>query len=147
MKSSKTGTLPSQWKIANMKLLFKGKVSKSDPINYRTIAMENTQMKLLPSIVNTRISAHIKENMPEEQYGFHKNRSTTDAINKLLGRIEDSRQQNKPLYTVFVDFSQAFNLTNKTQALTKIYIRLTIHGNIVRLMKSFLDENCLSSTN
>ena len=48
-----TGTLPSQWKTANMKLLFKGKGSKTDPANYRTIAVENTQMKLLASIVNT----------------------------------------------------------------------------------------------
>ena len=53
-----TGTLPSQWKVANMQLLFKGKGSKTDPNNYRTLAMENTQMKLLASIVNTRISTH-----------------------------------------------------------------------------------------
>jgi len=106
-----------------MKLLFKGKGSKSNPTNYRTIAMENTQMKLLASIVNTRISAHIEQNMPEEQYGFRKDWSTTDAINKLLGHIKDSRQQNKPLYTVFVDFRQAFNLAKRTQALTKMYTR------------------------
>ena len=126
-----------------MKLLYKGKGSKTEPSNYRTLAMENTQMKLLASIVNTRISMHIQHNLPDEQYGFRQNRSTTDAINKLLGHIEDSRQQNKPLYTVFIDFSQAFNLTNRTQALTKMYTRFHIHGNILKLMESFLSENII----
>ena len=138
-----TGTLPSQWKVANMKLLYKGKGPKTDPANYRTLSMENTQMKLLASIVNTRISTHIEENLPDEQYGFRKHRSTTDAVNKLLGHIEEARQQNKPLYTVFIDFSQAFNLMNRTQALSKMYTRFNIHGNILKVMKSFLEENTL----
>ena len=137
------GTLPSQWKKANMKLLFKGKGSKSEPANYRTVAMENTQMKLLASIVNTRISTHIQNALPDEQYGFRKHRRTTDAVEKLLIAINNARQQNKPLYTVFIDFSQAFNLTNRTQALTKMYTRFNIHGNIIKIMKSFLDENLI----
>ena len=53
-----TGTLPSQWEVANMKLSYKGKDSKTEPNNYRTLATENTQMKLLASIVNTNLNAH-----------------------------------------------------------------------------------------
>lgn len=108
-----TGTLPSQWKVANMKLLFKGKGCKTDPSNYRPLSMENTQMKLFASIVNTRISTHIQYELPDEQYGFRKHRSTSDAITKLLHNITLARQQNKPLYTVFIDFSQALILTNR----------------------------------
>ena len=100
-------------------------------------------MKLLASIVNTRISEHIKDTLPHEQYGFRRHRSTTDAINKLLHHIHDARRNHKPLYTVFIDFSQAFNLTNRTQALTKMYTHFGIHGKILSLMKAFLDENTL----
>jgi len=137
------GTLPSQWKEANMKLLYKGKGCKSEPASYRTVAMENTQMKLLASIVNTRISTFIQDALPEEQYGFRKHRRTTDAVDKLLEAIHEARQRNKPLYTVFIDFSQAFNLTNRTQALSKMYTRFGIHGNILKVMKSFLNKNII----
>jgi hypothetical protein len=137
------GTLPSQWKASNMKLVYKGKGDRADPAGYRTLCMENTQMKLLASIVNTRIAQYIDNKLPDEQYGFRKNRSTTDAIDKLLHHINLARNANKPLYTVFVDFSQAFNLTNRTQALSKMYTRFDIHGKILKFMLEYLKENTL----
>lgn len=76
-KFTDSGSVPKEWKGSITLLIFK-KGDKKIPGNYRGIALLSAILKLF-----TRILAHIiEEKIPlsEEQQGFKKNRSTTDAI-------------------------------------------------------------------
>jgi len=54
------------------------KGQKTHPDNYRSIALLNTSMKLFSGILKERLETQITNR--EEQQGFKRNRSTTDAI-------------------------------------------------------------------
>lgn len=136
-------TLPHIWKTSKLILTFKGKGEKHDLNNYRTLAMQCTQFKLLSMILNNRISLHISNLLPDEQYGFRRGRSTKDAIKKLIEAVQFMRDQKKPLYCIFADFSSAFNLTNRHNLLEKMQHTFNIHGPVLNLVKEILNNNIL----
>jgi hypothetical protein len=51
--------------------------------------------------------------MIEEQCGFRKGRSFTDAIFTVQQIIEKRKEHNLPLYILFVDFAKAYDNVNR----------------------------------
>ena len=56
------------------------KGTKSKCENYRGITLLPTAYKLFTNIIKNRLNEHVEEEMVEEQCGFRKGRSCTDAI-------------------------------------------------------------------
>lgn len=86
----------------------KGK--KNNPENYRGITLLNTISKLLTKIVALKIEPILK--ISEEQQGFRKNRSTTDAIYIVQQVVEKAIEYKKTAYLCFIDLTKAFDLHN-----------------------------------
>ena len=105
-----TGIYPKTWSVGNIKPIHK-KGDKTNPNNYRGITLLDVMGALFTSVLCDRISTWAEEEgrVSEAQFGFRKNRRTTDAIFILNTAIQSRKKRGKQLYTCFVDFSKAFD--------------------------------------
>ena len=105
-----TGIYPKTWSVGNIKPIHK-KGDKTNPNNYRGITLLDVMGALFTSVLCERISTWAEEEgrVSEAQFGFRKNRRTTDAIFILNTAIQSRKKRGKQLYTCFVDFSKAFD--------------------------------------
>ena len=74
MENSKTGLLPKPGRPSG------------DPSSYRQLYMIDTMGKILKRLICNRLEQHLErgaEGLSDNQYGFRRGRSTTDAIKKL----------------------------------------------------------------
>ena len=78
--------------------------------NYRGIYLPSLAGKLFAWILLNRLSSHfVQEVVTETHCGFHSNRSTVDMIFCPRELQEKCLKQNRPLYIVFVDLTNAFD--------------------------------------
>ena len=103
-----SGTYP--WNNSIITPLHK-KGCKSDPDNYRAVAVGSTLGKLFSTILLNRILHYKKENNPDplNQLGFSKGAQTYDHILTLQTITNKYKKLNQPVYAVFVDFRKAFD--------------------------------------
>ena len=72
-------TVPKTWLITIITFLHK-KGCKSIAKNYRSIYIMNSISRLLPRIIIDRLRETYECPIMNNQFGFRKNRSTTDAM-------------------------------------------------------------------
>ena len=123
------GQYPESWTKAMIYPLHK-KGHRGSVDNYRSISLLNVLSKIYNTIINKRLSKFCDENdiIPEAQAGFRKGYSTTDNIFTLQSLVQKYlTKQRGRFYTLFVDFSKAFDCVNRSKLL---YLLLSkgIHG-------------------
>lgn len=96
--------------------------NKSDPGNYRGITFLNVMAKLFTSIINTRLEWWAESNniLNITQFGFRKNRRTTDAIFIMNSLIQHYNKRKRILYACFIDFRKAFDSVNHSLLWSKL---------------------------
>ena len=117
-----SGVFPLEWAIGEIiPLLKKGDINNPD--NYRGITIISCMGKLFTSILNNRLNEWAEQNdiFNDCQFGFRKNRSTTDCIFMLNGLIEHFRNHSKPLFACFVDLTKAFDSASRKAMWFKLY--------------------------
>jgi len=105
-----SGVFPSSWKIANVSPIPK-KGNKSDPSNYRPIAICSILAKVMETIINQKLSKYLETNsiISDRQYGFRPNRSTGDLLTYLTQKLNYMLQRNGEGCVVALDISKAFD--------------------------------------
>ena len=88
------------------------KGTKSNCENYRWITLLPTAHKLFANIINNSLNEHLEDEMVEEQRGFRKGRSCTDAIFTVQQIIEKRKGHNLPLFLLFIDYEKACDNLN-----------------------------------
>ena len=136
----RTRQYPSIWSIGMIVPIHKGG-TKDDPSNYRGITLLNTVGKIFTSIVNSKLTEWAEKQLliPESQFGFRKNRRTTDCIFIMNTLIETSRAHKVPLYVCFVDFRKAFDSVDHTMLWTKL-IKLGISEQLLEILQSMYSQ-------
>ena len=132
------GALPQDFKDALIVTVYKKKGDRSDCGNHRGISLLSIAGKILAKIILGRIQDISENVLPESQCGFRANRSTIDMIFTLRQLQEKSKEQHRPLYIVFVDFSKAFDTVDR-ETLWKV---LKIYGcpdDLIKLVREFHD--------
>jgi hypothetical protein len=81
--------------------------------NYRGITLFPTAYKLFANIIKNRLNEHLEDEMVEEQCGFRKGRSCTDAIFTVQQIIEKRKEHNLPLVLLFIDYEKAYDNVNR----------------------------------
>jgi hypothetical protein len=104
------GRLPSDWKVANIKPIFKGG-DRHDPANYRPISLTSVVCKVFERIIRESLRNHLQLSggLCPFQHGFRQGRS---CITNLLTAREiwaSVLDCGRSLDVVYVDFSKAFD--------------------------------------
>ena len=119
--SLKQGVFPDSMKLAKTIPLFKaGEQLLAD--NYRPISLLPVISKILEKHVYHCQNEHLELNdiMYSRQFGFHKNRSTSDAAANLVGEVLTAFEQNSMVLSLFIDLKKAFDSVSHSLILKKL---------------------------
>ena len=102
--------------MSGVRPLYKNKGSRNDPNNYRGITLLSCLGKLFTACLSSRISEYMYDDnkMGLEQAGFRPDFSTMDHVFTLHCIIEYYKNKNGRVYCAFVDYSKAFDLTDRS---------------------------------
>ena len=101
---------PSCWKFALIQPVPK-KGDRSQPSNYRPIALISCIAKIFESILNQKISKYLSCHnlLSDRQYGFQQGRSTGDLLTVLSNSWSSSLRDYGESYAIALDISKAFD--------------------------------------
>ena len=118
------------------------KGSKSDPDNYRAIAVSSVIGKLFSTILLERLikfrSTHCPD--PHNQLGFTKKAQTYDHILTMKTITSKYKSLRKPVYAVFIDFKKAFDSVCR-QALFLKLAKNGITGNFYNVLRNMYSNS------
>ena len=103
-------TYPSSWKHALVQPVPK-KGDRSNPSNYRPIALTSAVAKVFETLLNSHFIKHLESNnlLSDHQYGFRKARSTGDLLSYLTHVWSSSLKNFGESFVVALDISKAFD--------------------------------------
>ena len=133
-----------QWAIAILTPILKSG-PKMDPSNYRGISILSCLGKLFTAILNKRLMKYAIEGgiLKPEALGFVAGNRTSDAhiiIHSLIQRY--CHQENRKIFSCFVDFSKAFD-TIPRDLLFKKLLDYGINGKFFNNIKTmYSNDNC-----
>ena len=129
-----TGVYP--WNASVITPLHK-KGSKSDPDNYRAIAVSSVLGKLFSTILLDRLKQYRQNTCPDppNQLGFTKKAQTYDHILTMQTIASKYKKLNKPVYATFVDFKKAFDSVCR-QALFYKLAKIGITGKYYNVLRN-----------
>ena len=139
-KSIESGSLPKQWKQANVTALHK-KGNKQLPNNYRPVSLTCIPCKVLESLIRRNIIAHMSHNglLSNCQFGFVERRSTTL---QLLYTIEDwaaEIDEGGVVDTCYLDIQKAFDTVPHLRLIAKVD-SYGIKGKVLQWIQAFLTD-------
>ena len=85
------------------------KGDKSNPENYRAIALLSVLGKVFNKILLERVKDQTEETIKEIQLGFRPGRGTTDAIFVIRQLMEKAREHKIELHLNFINFKLTFD--------------------------------------
>ncbi len=138
-KSLDTGTLPEDWKYANITPIYKNKGSKNETTNYRPVSLTSVVCKILEKVIRKQIVHHMKRNklFSSYQHGFLEKRS---CLSNLLTTMEDWTQileDKGAVECVYLDFMKAFDTVPHQKLLKKLH-GYQITGKVYSWISQFL---------
>lgn len=119
--SLKTGVFPSAFKKSIVIPLFKKGDTKL-VTNYRPISLTPCISKVLEKIVKKRLCKFMDKHkiLSENQFGFRENRSTQDAVNNVVQKIQEEIQKGKKPILLLLDIEKAFDSISHSKLLDKL---------------------------
>nr|XP_037877023.1 uncharacterized protein LOC110384916 [Bombyx mori] len=104
------GVVPHSWKTALVHPIPK-KGDRSDPSNYRPIAITSLLCKIMESIINRQLMGYLEEHqlISDRQYGFRKGRSAGDLLALLTHRWAQAVESRGEALGVSLDIAKAFD--------------------------------------
>lgn len=109
------GVYPGMWKMARLTLIRKGDKPLEEPTSYRPICLLDDLGKLFERLLVRRLQQELEANggLAENQFGFRKGLSTTNALERIIEKITQARmgtwRTRKLVAVVTVDVRNAFN--------------------------------------
>ena len=119
--SFQNGVFPGLLKEACITPIFK-EGDTSNITNYRPISVLPYLSKILERCIATRLTSFLEQHniISRHQYGFQRNKSTTDALSDLFEKIYDNLDNKQHTLAIYLDFRKAFDTVNHTILLKKL---------------------------
>lgn len=139
-KSFDSGTLPNDWKTANVVPIFKsGDNTKTR--NYRPISLTSVSCKALEHIIYSNLMAHLQENnfFSPTQHGFRRGLSCDTQLVEFSHDIALSFNNGKQVDCIFLDFQKAFDSVAHNLLLIKLSA-LNIPTVLLHWIEAYLDD-------
>ena len=120
-QSYDTGTLPDDWKNANVVALFK-KGDRSKAENYRLVSLTAVKCKMMEHVIHKQIMIHVNRNniLVNFQYGFREKHSCESQLIMTVESIQRYLNRNKQVDVLVLDFSKAFDTVAHQRLLLKL---------------------------
>jgi hypothetical protein len=117
------------------------KNSKTDPNNYRPIALLPTASKIFEKAMCNRIYKFCEKynKFDSAQNGFRKNRSTTLAVYRFMQQILDIVNSKQYAVGILLDMTKAYDKVQYSVLLSKLY-GIGIRGIAHRWLTSYLQD-------
>ena len=130
---------PEDWKKARVVLIPKGPIKGDNTVSYRTICLLSSMSKVYEHLLKSRLEEELKDKagLSENQYGFRKKKSTTDAINKVVEYIKAGRQKWGVI--ILIDIKNAFNTATWSKIVDALK-RMGVSGYLINTVESYLSE-------
>jgi len=137
-KSLNSGSVPEDWKCANVTPIFK-KGSKADPGNYRPVSLTSVCCKMMESIIKDEMMSHLQKNglIRASQHGFVPGRSCTTNLLEFLEGVSVKIDEGKPVDVVFLDFAKAFDKVPRERLLEKLRAH-GVQGKVLQWIREWL---------
>ena len=135
---------PSSWKTSIIIPILKPGKDPYLALSYRPIALTSCISKLYERMVNTRLVWYLesKNLLSNRQFGFRKNRSTTDPLTMLAREIQNAFAKQNQTIAVFFDLEKAYDTTWRVGILQQLAI-WGIGGKMFGCIKDFLSARHL----
>merc|ERR1712035_293843 len=139
-----TSTFPSCWKYAHIQPVPK-KGDRSNPSNYRPIALTSCLSKVFESILNRKILKHLSTHnlLSDHQYGIRKGRSTGDLLAFLTDSWSSSLRDFGETFSVALDISKAFDRVWHKSLISKLP-SYGIYPSLCSFISSFLSDRSIA---
>lgn len=139
--SLRTGSLPSEFKLAKVIPVFKKGGSKTNVNDYRPISLLPIFNKILEKAVAISLKDYLLNNniIDQYQFGFLDKHSTSHPAVHLLNKISDAMNKNEFTIGIFCDLTKAFDLCPIDLALKKLN-SIGISGITLQWFESYLKE-------
>jgi hypothetical protein len=137
--SYNTGSIPSEWKLANVVPIHK-KGPKEDIENYRPISLTCLVMKIFERIIKDKITGHTNHLLDERQHGFLSKKSCTTNMVNFTDSLALSLNDCVRTDVVYFDFSKAFDSVNHDILLFKLKHMFNIDGRLLKFISGYLSD-------
>ena len=125
-------------------LLFKGKGSRDNVVNWRPIALTNTDYKIIAKVLALRLKFVIPKCINSDQCAFIKGRYISDMLREIDDVIEYCKTSKNNHLILSIDYAKAFD-TISTVAIIKSLRFFGFGQNFIRWIKILLKDraNCV----
>ncbi|KAK3089266.1 hypothetical protein FSP39_002210 [Pinctada imbricata] len=142
-KSLDTGTLPKDWRDANISSIFK-KGDKHLPENYRPVSLTSVTCKILEHIICRNIMKYLETNkiLTNLNHGFRTGYSCETQLITTVNDFLKEHDKGNQVDVAILDFSKAFDTVPHNKLLHKLH-QYGIQGNIHIWLTNFLTKRTM----
>ena len=139
-KSLQSGSMPDDWKLANVTPIFK-KGNKTLPSNYRPISLTSVVCKMLETLIRDKLVSHLEGNnlLKNTQHGFRNKRSCLTNLLDFSYDILNQYDESKAVDVIYLDFQKAFDKVPHKRLLFKLKSH-GVQGNVLRWIENWLSN-------
>ena len=139
-KCMSEGSVPGDWKLANITPIFKSK-SKSVAANNRPVALTSVVCKVMESLVRDAIVEHLAQHqlIRSSQHGFMAGRSCLTNLLEYKEELNKLIDEGKAVDLIYLDFSKAFDLVGHQRLLATVE-GLGIRGKVLTWLGEWLSN-------
>ena len=137
--SYSSGSLPSEWKLANVVPVHK-KGSKTDVQNYRPISLTSLVVKVMEKIIRDELMLKCGDLIDHRQHGFLPEKSCSTQLTQFCDSLSLSLNKNIKSDIIYFDFAKAFDSVNHDLILHKLKRSFRIDGKLLAFIKNYLSD-------
>ena len=128
-KICKKREITNTWKQATITPLLKNRKDPKDVRSYRPEALTNVLCKIFEKMINERLVWDLEKEkrIAKRQLSFRKQRSTIDAISKIITKFLDGFQRKEKTAAIFFNIEKEYDKVNREKTLEQLE-DMGIHG-------------------